>query len=191
MGGDTSVGTNRNGLTEKQQHDPLEWMRFYWEQQSDGDPSGFLAMTSVLRLHHLMTTSVDHRLRTEFNISLTDFQILKVLQLSDTGTWLLSRVAWHLMVHATTVTLAIERLETKQVVKRHSHPTDRRATLVTITDDGRELADAATRSLSRLEFGLPGLSPAQTRSLTATIARVRADAGDLDRAYGTAPNDIG
>ena len=47
MGGESSVGrTNGTGLTEKQQHDPLQWMRFYWEQQSDGDPSGFLAMTS-------------------------------------------------------------------------------------------------------------------------------------------------
>ena len=118
------------------QHDPLEWMGYYWEQLSD-------------------------------------------------------RLAWHLMVHATTVTLAIERLETKQVVKRHSHPHDRRATLVTITDEGRALADEATRSLSRLDFGLPGLSPAQTRSLTATIARVRADAGDLDRSYGPAPNGHG
>ena len=81
-------------------------MRFYWEQQSDDDPSGFLALTSLLRLHDLMTTSVDNCLRNEFRIGLTDFQILKALQLSETGTWLLSRMAWHLMVHATTVTLA-------------------------------------------------------------------------------------
>ena len=83
-------------------------MRFYWEQQSDDDPSGFLALTSLLRLHDLMTTSVDNCLRNEFRIGLTDFQILKALQLSETGTWLLSRMAWHLMVHATTVTLAAE-----------------------------------------------------------------------------------
>ena len=38
-------------LTQKQQHDPVQWMRYYWEQQNDDDPSGFLAMTSVLRLH--------------------------------------------------------------------------------------------------------------------------------------------
>ena len=52
-------------LTGKQQHDPVQWMRFYWEQQNDDDPSGFLAMTSMLRLHHLMTTAVEQRLRTE------------------------------------------------------------------------------------------------------------------------------
>ena len=165
-------------------------MRYYWEQQSDDDPSGFLAMTSVLRLHDLMTTSADNCLRNECRIGLTDYQILKALQLSESGTWLLSRMAWHLMVHASTVTLAVERLETKQLVKRVSHPHDRRATLVAITEDGRELTDRATRALARTEFGLPGLSPSQARSMTATVARVRAVLGDLDRSYGSAPNDL-
>jgi DNA-binding MarR family transcriptional regulator len=181
---------NGSVLTEKQQHDPLQWMRYFWEQQSDDDPSGFLAMTSVLRLHHLMTTSVDNCLRTELRLSLTDYQILKALELSQTGTWLLSRLAWHLMVHATTVTLAVERLESKQLVTRSSHPHDRRATLVFINDAGRKLADRATEVLARMEFGLPGLSPSRAKSMTATIARVRAVAGDEDRSYGSAPNDL-
>ncbi len=178
-------------LTEKQQHDPVQWMRYYWEQRSDDNPSGFLAMTSVLRLHQLMTASLENCLRNEFSIGLTDFQILKALQLSETGTWLLSRMAWHLMVHATTVTLAVERLEAKQLVKRISHPRDRRATLVSITEDGRKLTDLATEALSRMEFGLPGLTVSQARSMTAAVARVRAVAGDEDRAYGSALNDLG
>jgi DNA-binding MarR family transcriptional regulator len=185
-----SHGPNGSALTEKQQHDPLQWMRYYWEQQTSDDPSGFLAMTSLLRLHHLMTTSVENCLRTEFKISLTDYQILKALELSDTGTWLLSRMAWHLMVHATTVTLAAERLESKQLVKRDSHPHDRRTTLVTITDAGRKLAGRATEALGRIEFGLPGLTASQAKTMTASIARVRAVAGDHDRSYGSAPNDL-
>lgn len=192
MGGETTTAISMNGseLTRKQQNDPVQWMCFYWEQQSDDDPSGFLAMTSVLRLHHVMTASLDHLLRTDFAISLTDYQMLKALQLSDTGTWLVSRLAWHLMVHATTVTLTIDRLEAKELVKRNSHPADRRAKLVAITADGRHLADGATASLREHEFGLPGLTPSQVRSLTATIARVRATAGDLDRAYGSASGDV-
>ena len=188
MGRTNTTGAGAAAPPIKHQHDPVQWMRYYWEQQNQGDPTGFLAMTSVLRLHHLMTTTVDGRLKAKFKISLTDYQILIALHLSDNGTWLLSRLAWHLMVHATTVTLAVDRLETKQLVKRHSHPNDRRATLVSISDQGRALADEATRSLSRLDFGLPGLAPSQARSLTATIARVRAGAGDLDRSYGPAPN---
>lgn len=190
-GPSTANAVNGSALTAKQQHDPVQWMRFYWEQQTTEDPSNFLAMTSLLRLQHLMTTALEQELRNECAISLTDFQILKALQLSETGTWLLSRMAWHLMVHATTVTLAVERLETKKLVTRHSHPHDRRATLVRITDEGRELTDRATEATSRVQFGLPGLTPSQARSLTATVARLRAAAGDLDRAYGSAPNDLG
>jgi DNA-binding MarR family transcriptional regulator len=100
-------------------------------------------------------------------------------------------LAWHLLFHPTTVTLAVERLETRQLVKRHSHPRDRRATLVSITADGRKLAVDATDTLSRIDFGLPGLTRSQARSLTATIGRLRASAGDFDRAYGSAPNDLG
>ena len=187
----TAHQPNGSALSAKQQHDPVQWMRFYAEQQNDDDPSGFLAMTSLLRLHHLMTTAVEHALRSEFKLALTDYQILKALQLSDAGTWLLSRMAWHLMVHATTVTLAVERLEARQLVKRHSHPHDRRATLVSITADGRELADDATDTLGRIDFGLPGLTRSQARTLTATIGRLRASAGDFDRAYGSAANDLG
>lgn len=189
-GASTTNQGNGSALTQKQQHDPVQWMRFYWERQTDDDPSGFLAMTSVLRLHHLMTSALEHRLRAECAISLTDYQILKALQLSETGTWLLSRLAWHLMVHATTVTLSVERLEAKRLVNRHSHPRDRRTTLVTITDEGRELTDRATEAMAGAEFGLPGLTPAQARSLVATLARLRARAGDIDRAYGSSPGQL-
>lgn len=116
----------------------------------------------------------------QFEISLTDYQIVKALQLSESGTWLLS-----------TVTIAVARLEAKQLVKRHSHPSDRRATPVTITEEGRDLADAATNALGRMEFGPPGLSTSQARSLTATLTRLRACVGDVDRSYGSAPNDLG
>jgi DNA-binding MarR family transcriptional regulator len=181
---------NGSALTGKQQHDPVQWMRLYWEQQNDDDPSGFLAMSSLLRLHHLMTNALERCLRAEFTISLTDYQILKALQLSETGTWLLSRMAWHLMVHATTVTLAVERLAARDLVQRHSHPHDKRTTLVTITPDGRRLADAATDSLARMDFGLPGMTASQARSLIATMGRLRAGAGDLDRSYESAPSDL-
>jgi DNA-binding MarR family transcriptional regulator len=76
-------------------------------------------------------------------------------------------------------------------VKRVSHPRDRRATLVSITEDGHKLADRATRALARTDFGLPGLSPSQARSMIATVARVRAVLGDMDRSYGSAPPDQG
>ena len=63
-------------------------------------------------------------------------------------------------------------------------------TLMTITERGRELADDATKALATVDFGLPGLSRSQARSLIATIGRLRAGAGDLDRSYESAPSDL-
>jgi DNA-binding MarR family transcriptional regulator len=178
--------SSRNAeLTEEQKLDPVQWVKFYWEQQSDADPYPFLAMSSVLRLHQLMTSVLEQELKQGFEMSLTDYLMLKTLQMSDTGTRLLSRVAWHLLVHATTVTIATDRLEGRGLLVRQAHPRDRRATLVTITDEGRTLVDAATEALAKVDYGLPGLTAAQAKQLVEFIAPIRSAGGDQDRAHST------
>lgn len=173
-------------LTDEQKQDPVQWVKFYWEQQSDSDPYPFLAMSSVLRLHQLMVAALEQKLKQGFEMSLTDYLMLKTLQMSDTGTRLLSRVAWHLLVHATTVTIATDRLEGRGLLVREAHPRDRRATLVTITDKGRELVDVATEALADIDFGLPGLSAEDAKKLVEFIAPIRSAGGDQDRAHGDA-----
>lgn len=170
-------------LTEAEKLDPMQWIKFYWQQQVDDDPYPFLAMSSVLRLHQLMTSVLEQELKKGFEMSLTDYLMLKTLQLSDTGTRLLSRVAWHLLVHATTVTIATDRLEARGLLTRQPHPKDRRATLVTITSEGRALVDEATAALGKADFGLPGLTPDQAEALVGIVAPIRKAAGDLDRAH--------
>jgi DNA-binding MarR family transcriptional regulator len=135
--------------------------------------SPYLAMNSVLRVHHLMTSIVDAELRSGFELKIVDYLILQTLEDSDGGTETLSRIARQLGLHATTITIAADRLEDRRLVRRRADPHDRRATLVTITESGRALCTAATAALSEVEFGLPGLTAAQTRSLTSLLTRVR------------------
>jgi DNA-binding MarR family transcriptional regulator len=59
-------------------------------------------------------------------------------------------------VHATTATLATDRLEHRELLQRSPHPTDRRATCVSITDLGRKTADEATKALTGIDFGMSG-----------------------------------
>jgi DNA-binding MarR family transcriptional regulator len=132
---------------------------------ADVGETGLRAMSSVLRLHRLMTSIAEHQLGAGFQLRLIEYQMLMTLQASDTGSLLLGRVARQLLVHPTTVTTATDRLEARGLVARHADPEDRRATLVTITDNGRTLVDAATKALSRVNFGLPGLSAAQAKQL--------------------------
>ena len=172
-------------LTEAQKRDPVEWVKFYWEQTSDADPHPFLAMSSILRVHALMTSTLEAELK-NYDLALSDYLMLKTLELSDDGTRLLSRVARHLLVHPTTVTLISDRLEKRGLLKRQPHPHDRRATLVSITAKGRKVTAGATRALEEVDYGLPGLSPAKVRQLVTSLAFARNQAGDEDRVHGEA-----
>jgi DNA-binding MarR family transcriptional regulator len=136
-------------------------------------PPGFLAMSSVLWLHRSMRAVVDDELKISCRLRLIDYQILKALHNTDAGTHLLSEVARQLLEHATTVSIASDRLAERDLVTRQAHPTDRRATLVIITEEGRKVADAATDALSRVNFGLTNMTPAQAKALTDIIAGVR------------------
>ncbi|HWD05878.1 MAG TPA: MarR family transcriptional regulator [Amycolatopsis sp.] len=163
--------------------DPVDWASHYWSKYDLGDQQdAFLAMSSTLRLHRLMTDVVEGELRNH-NLNLTDYLVLMTLELSENGTRLLSRLAWNLLVHATTITLATDRLENKGLLYRHAHPTDRRATCVTITHEGRELTAKATESLKSVRFGLTGSTPAQQKRLLSVLAGLRSAAGDVDRSH--------
>lgn len=117
------------------------------------DPTGPSAMSAVLRLHRSMTAVVDQQLKAGFSLRLIDYEILEELRGAD-GFRLLGEVARRLNVHATTVSIACDRLAERDLVHRQPHPTDRRATLVTITGPGRGVAEEATAALREVDFGL-------------------------------------
>jgi DNA-binding MarR family transcriptional regulator len=146
--------------------------------QAMAECAGWRAMRSVLLLCRSMSAVVDQELKDGFGLRLIDFQILKQLQATDSGTCLLGELARELIVHATTVSIATERLAERELVLRHAHPTDRRATLVSITDEGRALTEAATAALEAAEFGLACLSPDQLAALSCVESYGRTASGD-------------
>ena len=160
--------------------DPVDWARHFWRRHGLGDnEDAFIAMSSVLRFHRLMVDAVETQLR-PLKLNLTDYMLLMTLQLSETGTRLISQLARSLMVHATTATLATDRLEGRGLIERNPHPTDRRATLVTITTAGQDLIETATDALRVCEFGFSGTSVTEQRELIDVLASIRLAAGDTD-----------
>jgi DNA-binding MarR family transcriptional regulator len=77
------------------------------------------------------------------------------------------------------VTNIVDRLQADGLVRRMPHPTDRRATLVEITDSGAALREKATESVTAIDFGLVGLEPEQKAQLTDLLGQVRRAAGDF------------
>jgi DNA-binding MarR family transcriptional regulator len=160
--------------------DPVDWARHFWRRHGLGDhEDAFVAMSSMLRFHRLMVDSLEAQLR-PFKLNLTDYMLLMTLQLSETGTRLISQLARNLLVHATTATLATDRLENRGLIARNPHPTDRRATQVSITSAGRKLAGEATDALRGIEFGMVRSSVEEQRELTDILSTLRLAAGDTD-----------
>jgi DNA-binding MarR family transcriptional regulator len=160
--------------------DPVDWARLFWRRQGFGDhEDAFMAMSSVLRFQRMMVEAAEGALRGH-GLGLTDYMLLMTLRLSETGTRLISQLARSLLIHATTATLACDRLEAAGLVQRSPHPTDRRATLVALTAAGRKVTDGATDSLRECTFGIPGGSPETERALINVLAQLRRAAGDTD-----------
>jgi DNA-binding MarR family transcriptional regulator len=81
-------------------------------------------------------------------------------------------------VHPTTITLVVDQLEQQRLVTRLAHPTDRRTTLVRLSEAGRQVADEATEALAEARFGL-GVDKDTAIELVEVLRRVRRQLGDI------------
>jgi DNA-binding MarR family transcriptional regulator len=84
-----------------------------------------------------------------------------------------------LMVHPTSVTNTISRLEQQRLVRRRPNPADGRGTLAEITDEGRAVVERATRDLMAAEFGLGSYEPGQQKEIFDLLRGLRLTAGDF------------
>ena len=158
--------------------DPLDISRSHWTDAL-GDPGQFFAMTAVMRLSRRLAETIDTVLKM-FGINRNGYLILMSLELSGTKSMTLGKLARELIVHPTTVTLTIDKLEADGLVKKTPHETDRRSTRATITKPGRSLAKDVTAALEQVGFGLGDLSKAQTAKLVAALNTARRASGDID-----------
>ncbi|OHV63549.1 MarR family transcriptional regulator [Pseudofrankia sp. BMG5.36] len=160
--------------------DPLEWARPFWALHGLGEQQDeFFTMGSLFRFHRMVADQVEGALRAH-KLNITDYMLLMTLRLSDNGTRLISQLARILLVHATTATLATDRLEKRGLIVRSPHPTDRRATLVSITAAGKRISSEATDSVRQVDFGLCGSSAADRADFAEILARMRMRGGDTN-----------
>src|ERR1044072_9359696 len=87
-----------------------------------------------------------------FDLTFARYEALVLLTFSRKGALPLGKMGERLMIHPTSVTNIVDRLEAQGLVKRRPHATDRRTTLAEITDEGRELVEEATRSVAQANF---------------------------------------
>ena len=157
--------------------DPVEWSRERWVAHRQPVPDRFAAMVAILRTHQAMCASIDATLRTH-DLTRTGYLLMTTLRLSPGGTRPLGQLSRHLMVHPTTVTLALDQLEKRTLLRRMPHPTDRRTILAALTPAGRALLDKVTRILADADFGLTGVDDELSRRVVDVLREVRRHLGD-------------
>lgn len=158
--------------------DPILRAAKMWDERI-GPARTMAAVTSVMRVQQILLSAVDGALRPH-GLTFARYEALVLLTFSRRGLLPMRVMGERLQLHPTSVTNIVDRLQADGLVRRTPHPTDRRATLVGITETGTALQEKATQSVTAIDFGLHGLAPDQQDQLTDLLGHVRRAAGDFD-----------
>jgi len=159
--------------------DPIEEARRQWAMRWPGAEEPMAAATSIMRAQQIVLRAVDDALR-RFGLTFARYEALMLLSFARAGALPLGRMGPRLMIHPTSVTNIVDRLEADGLVHREPHPSDRRTTLARITPAGRALAAEATAAVHEVQFGVGALTAEQRRQLVAIVRAMRVAAGDFD-----------
>ncbi|MBA2472224.1 MAG: MarR family transcriptional regulator [Pseudonocardiales bacterium] len=157
--------------------DPIDRAAQLWQDRI-GPAATMAAVTNVMRVQQILQSSVDAALRPH-GLTFARYEALVLLLFSRQGSLPMNVMGQRLQLHPTSVTNIVDRLQADHLVERNGDPTDRRTTLVAITEAGRQRQKVATVALTDIGFGLVGLNDAQTAQLTALLTQVRRAAGDF------------
>ncbi|WP_019629514.1 MarR family winged helix-turn-helix transcriptional regulator [Actinomadura atramentaria] len=150
-----------------------------WTDQGlTGEPWPFMILASVGRLHQYLKKALDGELK-QRGLTRTGYFLLTTLALTSTGRTRLSTLSRLVMMHPTSVKLTVDQLETAGLVRRTPHPSDRRATLVELTDAGRATAAAVNRALEEPDGPFAALGGLR-RELFEALQPARLAVGDTE-----------
>ncbi len=157
--------------------DPIDRAAQIWARRFGPSPS-MAAVTSIMRAQQILLGELDALLR-PYDLTFARYEALVLLTFSRRGALPLGVIGERLMVHPTSVTNIIGRLERQQMVIRRPNPADGRGTLAEITDAGRAVVKQATADLMAAEFGLGGFAEAQLKEIFDLFRELRLAAGDF------------
>jgi DNA-binding MarR family transcriptional regulator len=124
--------------------DPVDVILAQWQRERpdlDASPMGIIGRMARLSKH--LDRSIQGTI-SEFELNLGEFDVLATLRRSGHPYQLSPTDLFNaLMVSSGTMTHRIDRLERVELVKRIADPSDRRGTLIMLTDKGLSLIEQA------------------------------------------------
>jgi len=140
----------------------------------------------LLAAAHRVRTAVDEALRASVGLTLPRFKVL--VALAESGPCRLRDLADAVAVAPRTLTETVDGLEFYGLVARRSHPTDRRAVLLTLTQAGQEvLTEGRRRQADSVATITWRLSSGQRAQLVHLLSLVTSDVTHSDEADPALP----
>lgn len=165
-------------MTDVSELDLVAEARRNWSERGLVGLDAMVAATSLARAHQIVLGRINTALN-EFGLTFSRYEALALLSFTHSGSMAMARMGERLQVHPTSVTSTIDRLERDGLVSRAPHPDDRRATLATLTIEGRTVLDQTTAVLEAINWGLDGVDVSNQAELITSLAAVRAAGGDV------------
>ncbi|HEX2823481.1 MAG TPA: MarR family transcriptional regulator [Streptosporangiaceae bacterium] len=157
--------------------DPIDRAAHIWASRF-GPSLPMAAVTSIMRAQQILIGQLDALLR-PYELTFARYEALVLLTFSRRGALPLRVIGERLMVHPTSVTNIIDRLERQQMVIRRPNPSDGRGRLAEITGAGRAVVAQATGDLMAADFGLGGFGDGQLKEIFDLFRELRLAAGDF------------
>jgi DNA-binding MarR family transcriptional regulator len=160
--------------------DPIRRAADLWRSRwgAGSGPVAMASATSIMRVQQLLLGDFDTVVG-RHGLTFARYEALVLLAFSREGRLPMSKMGRRLMVHPTSVTNIVQRLAAQGLVERAPNPADGRGMLATITPQGRQVVEAATKDLVASGFSLGSLTAAEHEQLFALLRKVRIAAGDF------------
>lgn len=157
--------------------DPIATAAKTWEERI-GPSVSMAAVTNIMRVQQILQATVDERLKPH-GLSFARYEALVLLSFSQRGSLPMRMMGERLQLHPTSITNIVDRLEADGLARRLPHPSDRRTTLVEMTEAGRDRLSGATAAVTDADFGFVGLDEPELDQLSVLLTKVRQAAGDF------------
>ena len=132
--------------------------------------SGTHTWLVLMKAHRTLTRHATRSIEA-LDMCLSDFAILEALL--HKGPQAVSDLGRRIDLTSGSMTTAIDRLETRRLVTRADHPTDRRAWVIHLTPDGEALITKVFDGhQSAMEQAMRGLSRSERATLTDLLKRL-------------------
>jgi len=104
------------------------------------------AWRGLLEAHAVLYGALDSQLQSEHGLSLSQYEVLKVVRDAPSGQMRMADVADRVLLSRSGLTRLVDRLVCTGLLERRACPSDARGALAHLTPLGRERLDAARRT---------------------------------------------